>query len=94
MTITIPRFQGNAIEKNGGWTFEFIISMLGEEKGILYGCHNIYATKYEAIKHLKIAIQDIIKHLSENLPYLGISEDYYIDIKTNATRRWDKKDQQ
>jgi hypothetical protein len=93
MTIPIPRIQGRAIEKDGGWTFEFIFSFLGEETGDMYGCNTIYSTKDEAIKHLKKAVQDCIKCFAECFPDLNVCDRTYIDMKTNATRRWDKKDE-
>ncbi len=93
MSFPIPRFQGNAIETDGGWTFEFFVSMLGEEEGQLFQCKKIFTTKEEAIKELKIAIKDAIKDLSAKLPQLGIKDNEYIDMKTNSTRLWDKKDE-
>lgn len=92
MSYFIPRFQGRAIEKDGGWTFEFIVSMLGDdEHGEMFGCKIIYPTRDEAIEALKAAIQSAIKRLSENMP--EVNPETYIDMKTNATRRWDKKDE-
>lgn len=86
-----PRFQGWAIEKDGGWTFELLVSIFGEEEGQLFVGDIIYSTRDEAIKYLKIAIQDAIKDLAECMPELGINKDMYIDIKTNSTRHWNNK---
>ncbi len=93
MTIPIPRIQGRAIEKDGGWTFEFIFSFLGDENGDMYECNKIYPTKDEAIKNLKIAVQDCIKCFADCFPELNVDDGTYIDMKTNATMQWDKKDQ-
>jgi len=92
MSYFIPRFQGRAFEKDGGWTFEFIVSMLGDdENGELFGCKIIYPTKDEAIKHLKETIQSAIKMLSKEMP--EVNPETYVDMKTNSTRRWDQKDE-
>ena len=91
--IPIPRFQGSAIEKDGGWSFEFIVSMLGDEEGQLFSSSKIFKTREEAIKNLNLAIQDAIKTLAKELPHLGINSNEYVDMKTNATRQWSKKDE-
>lgn len=92
--MPIPRFQGRTFEKDGGWVFEFHVSMLGDDNGDLYSCTIVYPTKKEAIFNLKIAIADAIKILSEEFPDMGINAETYIDMKTNSTRRWDCKDEQ
>ncbi|HLX54455.1 MAG TPA: hypothetical protein VKR58_10965 [Aquella sp.] len=86
--MIIPRFTGRAIEKNDGWSFEFMVSMLGDEDGIMFAGNKIYKTKDEALKHLKVAIQDAIKEIAKEFPQFNINPDKYIDMKTNATRKW------
>lgn len=93
MNSFIPRFQGRAIEIDGGWTFELHVSMLGEEEGILYQGNKIYPRKDDAIEGIKIAIHNAIKSLAQDHPELNFNPDNYIDMKTNSTRRWDKKDE-
>ena len=89
MSIPIPRFSGRAIKVGKKWKWEFIVSMLGEEEGQLFGSTKSFNTKEEAIVSLRAAIQDGIKHLAAQIPDMGISTDNYIDMKTNSTRRWD-----
>ena len=91
--MSIPiRFQGRSIETEGGWSWELMVSMLGDDNGECFATKNIFKTKDEAIVDLKAAIQSAIKCLSENMPQ--INPDNYIDMKTNSIRRWDKKDEQ
>ena len=94
MSMPIPRFRGKTFEKDGGWTFEFMISLLGDDDGVVYACELIFKTKDEALTNLKLTIQDAIKQLKDKAPEMGIDAETYIDMKTNSTRRWDRKDEQ
>lgn len=91
--MILPRFQGNAIKKDNGWGFEIFVSLLGEEEGQLFYSSDTYQTREEALKYLKLAIQDLINKISEEMPDLNINPNEYIDIKTNIKRKWNKKDE-
>ena len=93
MTYPIPRIQGRAIEKDGGWSFEFLVSFLGSNEGYVFWSPSVYSTKEEAVLHLKKACQDVIKCFADCYPDLDIDAASYIDVKTNEKRRWDKKDE-
>ena len=94
MTYPIPRFQGRAFEKDGAWSWEFHVSMLGDDEGSLFSTKLTFSTKDEAVANLRLAISDAIKTLADEFPEMGINSENYIDMKTNTTRRWDKKDEQ
>ena len=93
MNIPLPRFRGRAIKCKRGWSFEFDVSMLGDsDKCLVFGNFAAYKTREEAVEALKIEIQNAIKTLAEEMP--EIKTDTYVDMKTNMTRRWDRKDEQ
>ncbi len=92
MRKLFPRFRGIAIEVDGQWTWEMLISLVGQgDEGSVFTTKDRFKTKAEAIAALKEAIQFAIKALP---PELKCSHDLFIDMKTNETRRWDKKDEQ
>lgn len=93
MSIPIPRFSGRAFEEGDRWKWEFCISMLGDDRGDMYGSRHSYATKEDAVKALKLAIQDAISLLAKDFPEMNINAGQYIDMKTNQTRRWDGRDE-
>lgn len=91
MTIPIPRFRGKAIEKKGGWGWEFIVSFLGSDDGECFATKDVFKTKNEALADMKLVMKSTIQFLSEHIP--EINPETYIDMKTNSTRRWDKSDE-
>lgn len=91
--LPIPRFTGSAYKEDDRWGWEFTVSLLGDDEGHSFGSKNTYPTREDAITALKAAIQDAIKHMAEEFPELGIQPENYIDMKTNRTRQWNKKDE-
>jgi len=86
----LPRFQGSAIECEGGWTWELYVSIFGAGDSADKWCtHSVFTTKEAAIDDMKKAIHGAINHIAELNPELGIEPNQYIDLKMNATRKWD-----
>lgn len=94
MSIKIPRFQGRTFEKDGRWTWKFRLSILGEDEEISFGTKLNFTTKEEATVDLKSVIAHAMKFFSDEFPEMRINSEKYFDLKTNSTRRWDKKDEQ
>jgi len=85
----IPRFQGNAIEVDGGWSWVMWITILGDNTDPLQvESDNIFATK-------ELAIEDMMKEVKRGCDafhekFFGHANGEYIDMKTNETISWDK----
>jgi hypothetical protein len=96
MTIPfpIPRYRGIAFEVDNKWKYKFRVTLLGDDDEFHeFVSKDLFKSKEEAIDALNIEIQRAIKVLHEEHPELKINPDNYIDMKTNKTRRWDKKDE-
>lgn len=92
MTTIFPRFQGKTIETNGRWQWRLLVTLLGDgDDGIIIGSKIDYATKLEALKSMMIAIKETTDYLTDEMRIEKL--DSYIDMKTNITKRFDKKDE-
>jgi len=91
--ILMPRFRGSAIQQDDGWSWEMLVTFMGDgDEGNVFGSKKTFKTKKEAIIDLKKAIQDAIKVVKVSIGD-AISDENYIDMNTNKIRRWDKKDE-
>lgn len=93
MSIPIPRFRGNAIEKDGRWEWEMIMSFIGDgDNGVWICSKKSYIIKEKAIKAMMDAIREITDKITEEIGD-GVKIKEYIDMKTNDIRSFDKSDE-
>lgn len=89
--VPIPRFQGNAIEKDGGWSWILWITMLGDNNDpMTVETKDIFPTKELAIDDLMKAVKlgcDVFQK-----KFMGGSSGEYIDMKSNETLKWNKNE--
>ena len=91
--MMIPRFRGKAIEVEGGWIWEALVSPVNSNEGDIYTAKNPYKNREDAIKGLNDFVQEAIKIFSEEVPELNINPANYYDMKTSETKAWDKSDE-
>ncbi len=87
--MLLPRFQGNAIEVEGGWGWVMWITILGDNSDPLsLESNNVFATKELAIEDMKIAVKNGCDAIQEKI--MGFANGEYIDMKSNETLKWDR----
>lgn len=88
----LPRLQGNAIQAEGGWSWQYFITFMGDgNEGLRVESTQFFTTKEDAIADMKKAMQEACNVIQEKL--MGRVTGEYIDMKTNDLRRWDGSDQ-
>lgn len=86
--VLMPRFRGNAIEIENGWSWEVWVTIFGNnDDGIMMHANNTFSTKALAIEDMKIAIKLACDDLQKK--FMGEANGEYIDMKTNETLKWD-----
>lgn len=87
----LPRFRGNAVELENGWGWECIVTPFGSNEEIIsFRANDVFPDKEAAIKDMMKAIKLACDDLQEK--FMGESNGTYIDMKTNETLKWDKKE--
>ncbi len=89
----MPRFRGTAIEVEGGWSWEVLISPVNSNEGDIYTTKEIYKNRSDAIKGINEFVKVAMEVLSEQNPELNINPNNYYDMKINETKAWDKSDE-
>lgn len=91
--MIIPRFRGKTFEKDGKWSFEILVTVLGSEEGHHFISDKKYDNKEQAIIAVNNCIKGMIEEISNEMPELNINPNEYIDMKTDEKRRWDKSNE-
>lgn len=92
--IPTPRFRGNAIDYDGQWGWELLITFMGDgDEGTVLQSNTLFGTKELAIEDMMKAIKLATKVIAE---MLGVTLNHggYIDMKSNQQFPFDKKDMQ
>ncbi len=93
LSLPIPRFRGNAIEKNGKWGWEMLMSFMGDgDEGIVFHSTKDYLSKEESIKNMMKVVREVTDMM---LNEMGSKEkiEEFIDMNTNEKKRFDRKDE-
>lgn len=88
----IPRIRGSAYQKeNGKWTCFMEACELGSNQSETFDCNFDFDTQAEAIEELKKVCQIACETFEKAMGF--DSGGKFIDMKTNETRYWDKRDE-
>ena len=86
--MILPRISGSAVETDGGWKWEAIVSELGSDYGKGYSTKEVFKTKQEAINDLrnfaKFICDEFIKAVG------GENNGKYFDLNSKESRKWDE----
>ena len=89
-----PRFRGKIQEDASGYYWICLISVdIQSPEGEQYSTNTRFKSRDEAVDDLKDFIKKCITIFSEEFPELNINPETYYDLKNDATRPWDKSDE-